>query len=211
MTDVQGIIIGVDGVLVDSNEAHSQAWRLAMSEYGIVPSFEAVHRYVGLDSEYLLPASVGVESHSLVGQALNRRFREIFRTRFLPNLKPFPHAADLLRRLHEIGLRVIAIGPSTAIEAAPLLTLVDADEYIDAVATASERFATTSAESVLRQALRLVDLPPQSVVMVGDTPTDAEAAARDQIGFIGLRCGGWQDGDFPNAIAVYDSPADMLE
>ena len=47
--------------------------------------------------------------------------------------------------------------------------------------------------------------------MLGDTPYDVEAANRAGVGCIALRCGGWDDESLKEAIAIYDSPADLLE
>jgi hypothetical protein len=48
--------------------------------------------------------------------------------------------------------------------------------------------------------------------MIGDTPYDIESAHRAGVKTIALRCGGfWTDQDFYHAIAIYDSPHDLLE
>jgi phosphoglycolate phosphatase-like HAD superfamily hydrolase len=46
--------------------------------------------------------------------------------------------------------------------------------------------------------------------MIGDTPFDIESAAKAGIRTIAFRCGGRSDHDLADAIAIYDSPADLL-
>ena len=48
--------------------------------------------------------------------------------------------------------------------------------------------------------------------MVGDTPYDAQAAAKAGLRTIGLLCGGWSEGALRDAgcIAVFRDPADLL-
>ena len=47
--------------------------------------------------------------------------------------------------------------------------------------------------------------------MLGDTPYDVAAARNAGVDCVVLRCGGgWSDGDFAGAIAIYDDPADLL-
>jgi phosphoglycolate phosphatase-like HAD superfamily hydrolase len=47
--------------------------------------------------------------------------------------------------------------------------------------------------------------------MLGDTPSDHEAAARARVPAIALRCGGWwDDAALARAAAIYDDPADLL-
>ena len=47
--------------------------------------------------------------------------------------------------------------------------------------------------------------------MVGDTPYDAEAAARAGVPFIGLLCGGWEAARLQPALAVRRDAADLLQ
>jgi len=45
MTQVRGVIFDVDGMLVDSNDAHTHAWVEAMAELGYHVSFETQKRH----------------------------------------------------------------------------------------------------------------------------------------------------------------------
>ena len=68
-------------------------------------------------------------------------------------------------------------------------------------------------EKMLQAALkRLGGQSPKWVVVVGDTPYDAEAAAKAGMRTIGLLCGGWTEDELKQAgcIAVYKDPADLL-
>jgi phosphoglycolate phosphatase-like HAD superfamily hydrolase len=49
-------------------------------------------------------------------------------------------------------------------------------------------------------------------VVVGDSPFDAEAARSAGIGFVGLRCGGFDEQQLrqPGCLALFDDPADLL-
>jgi phosphoglycolate phosphatase-like HAD superfamily hydrolase len=59
---------------------------------------------------------------------------------------------------------------------------------------------------------RLGGLAADRTIAVGDTPYDAEAAAKAGIRSIGLLCGGWSAEDLKRSgcIAVYKDPADLL-
>ena len=48
--------------------------------------------------------------------------------------------------------------------------------------------------------------------MIGDTPYDAEAAAKAGLRTIGLLCGGWSEDELRQAgcVAVFKDPADLL-
>ena len=48
-----------------------------------------------------------------------------------------------------------------------------------------------------------------TVLGIGDTPYDIEAAARAGVATIALRCGGFSNQDLAGAIGVYDDPEQL--
>jgi phosphoglycolate phosphatase-like HAD superfamily hydrolase len=209
-SDLRGVILDIDGTLVDSNDAHAEAWRLALSEFGIIADIDLIRRHIGLGAHNLLPSSMGIEIYSPVGRAITRRRREIFKTRFLPHLNAFPHARELLRSFHSAGVRVIAASAAQAAEAAALIDIVEAARYVDFVVTADDEPAGVRDHDLVRTALKKSNLQAAHSVMVGDTPYDYEASRKARVPFIALLCGGWPASAFPEAYETYESPADML-
>ncbi|MGZ4816714.1 MAG: HAD family hydrolase, partial [Terriglobales bacterium] len=66
---------------------------------------------------------------------------------------------------------------------------------------------------VVEAALAKLNHPdPATVVMVGDTPWDAVAAAKARVKTIGMLCGGFPEQELRAAgcIAIYRDPADLL-
>ncbi|HEV7462493.1 MAG TPA: HAD-IA family hydrolase [Methyloceanibacter sp.] len=59
---------------------------------------------------------------------------------------------------------------------------------------------------------RLGNKSPDRTIVVGDTPYDAEAAAKAGLRTIGLLCGGWSEDELRRSgcIAVFKDPADLL-
>src|SRR5690349_13993537 len=106
MRQVRGVILDVDGTLVDSNDAHARAWLEALAERGLRPAFDEVRRLIGMGGDKLLPRVSGIAEDSPEGQALSRRRREIFQGRYLPHLGAFPGAEGLLRHMRSRGLKL---------------------------------------------------------------------------------------------------------
>lgn len=95
-------------------------------------------------------------------------------------------------------------------ELAAILKICGADRVIEK-ATSSDGADNSKPDSdILHAALQEISLPPDEVVLIGDTPYDVEAARRANVGVIALRCGGWRDADL-KADAVYDDPADLAK
>ena len=60
----RAVILDVDGTLVDSNDAHAHAWVDAFAESGRMVPFAHVRSLIGMGSDKLLDAAVGVDADS---------------------------------------------------------------------------------------------------------------------------------------------------
>jgi HAD superfamily hydrolase (TIGR01509 family) len=208
---VRGVILDVDGTLVDSNDAHARAWMDAFREFGFDVSHERVRPLIGMGGDNLLPEAVQLEKDSPKGEALAKRRGEIFEERYLKTVKPFPGTRDLLRRMRAEGLE-IAIGTSAQKEELQaLLEIAGVADLVDSKTTADDAESSKPDPDIIKAALARLELPPAQVLMVGDTPYDIEAARRAGVGTVAFRCGGWKDDGLQGAIAIYDGPADLLK
>lgn len=206
----RGVILDIDGTLVDSNDAHAQAWAEAFSAHGFQTSFEQVRPLVGMGSDKLLPAAVGLDRNSAQGTQISEERKHIFAERYLPRLRAFPGTRELLARMRERGLRLVVASSAEREELQALLLLAGAEDLIEAQTSSSDAESSKPAPDIVQVALEKLGTTDAEVVMLGDTPYDVEAATRAGIAIIALRCGGWDDDALKEAIAIYDGPADLL-
>src|SRR5438067_9175405 len=106
MGTIRGVILDVDGTLVDSNDAHAHAWVEALAEHGLRVPFAEVRAKIGMGGDKLLPAVSGIEEDSTRGEKVSKRRREIFKERYVPLLRAFPGTKELLARMREGGLQL---------------------------------------------------------------------------------------------------------
>lgn len=210
MTAVRGVILDVDGTLVDSNDAHAHAWVEALAENGIHVPVERVRRLIGMGGDKLLPLVSGLSEDCPQGQRISKRRQEIFTQKYLPTLRAFPGTKDLLVRMHAAGLRLVVASSAKADELKPLLKLCGADGVIEDHTSSDDAERSKPDPDIVHAALGNLGLPPAEVVMLGDTPYDIEAATRAGINIIALRSGGWNDDELRGALAIYQEPADLL-
>ena len=59
-----GVLLDVDGTLVDSNDAHARAWVRALAEAGVAVAFATVRRLIGKGGDKLLPEVSGIDAGS---------------------------------------------------------------------------------------------------------------------------------------------------
>ena len=210
MTHIHAVIFDVDGTLVDSNDAQARSWVDALKEFGYSVPYEKVRPLIGMGGDKVLPETIGVQKDSEKGKQISKRRSEIFKEKYLPNVKPFPDAQKLLDRMRKQGLKLAIATSAQPDELRPLLQIVGAADLIEDKTSARDVESSKPDPDVMQVALKRVGYPPNEVVMIGDTPYDIEAARKVGVGTIAFRCGGWSDSDLAGAIAIYNDPADLL-
>ena len=210
MKHIYAVIFDVDGTLVDSNDAQARSWVDALKEFGYSVPYEKVRPLIGMGGDKVLPETIGVQKDSEKGKQISKRRSEIFKEKYLPNVRPFPDAQKLLDRMREQGLKLAIATSAQPDELRPLLQIVGAADLIEDKTSARDVKSSKPDPDVMQVALKRVGYPPNEVVMIGDTPYDIEAARKVGVGTIAFRCGGWSDSDLAGAIAIYNDPADLL-
>jgi HAD superfamily hydrolase (TIGR01509 family) len=212
MADLRGVLLDVDGTLIDSNDAHASAWVRALQEHGYTVPFESVRRMIGMGGDKLLPAVTGgLDAESDVGKQIGERRREVFLTEYLPRLQPTDGARALLERLRADGLRLVVASSAQEDELQPLLERAGVADLIEARASSDDADRSKPDPDIIHAALQQARLEPNDVVLLGDTPYDIEAAEKADVATVAVRCGGWSTEKLSGAIAVYDDPSDVLK
>lgn len=211
MKQFKGVILDVDGTLVNSNDAHTHAWVEAMVEQGYEVEFEKVRRLIGMGGDKLLPKAIGVEKESPEGEKMSERRTEIFKERYLPKLQAFPQVRELLEHFKEGGMKLAVASSAKKDELDDLLKVAQATDLVETTTSSDDAEESKPDPDIIQVALHKLGLNASQVVMLGDTPYDIEAARKAGVATIALRCGGWPDPDLKDAIAIYDDPAQLLE
>ena len=207
---LKAVLFDVDGTLVDSNDAHAQAWVDAFAAFGITVEFARVRRSIGMGGDKLMPAVSGIEEESPLGEQIGQRRAELFKSSFLPRIRPFPDAARLVAALKDQGLTVVAASSAAKDELGKLLAIAGADALMDAKTSSDDAEESKPAPDIIEAALKRAGAKAKDAMMIGDTPYDLEASRRAGVPMIAFRSGGWSDADLAGAIAIYDGPADLL-
>lgn len=206
----RGVLLDVDGTLVESNDAHARSWVEALEGVGVSLPVEQVRRLIGKGGDKLVWELAGIDADSPQGQAIRRRRLEIFRTFYVPMLAPTPGARELVLALRYRGFTLVVATSASREELEMLLIAAGVRDLLDEWVTESDVDRSKPDPDVLHAAIERTRLPPAEVVFIGDTPYDVEAGQRAGVDVIALRCGGWDDDALRGAIAIYDDPADLL-
>jgi HAD superfamily hydrolase (TIGR01509 family) len=206
----RAVVLDMDGTLLDSNAAHVHAWVEALRDHGHEVSEQDIWPWVGMGGDNLLPAAVKISKESPEGKKIAERRGEIFKSRYLDHLKPFPEVRPLLERMRKDGLRLAIATSSPEDEVKKAIEIIGAEDLLEDVTSASDAARSKPDPDVVQAALDRLKLAAGDVVMLGDTPYDIQAAGKVGIGVIAFRCGGFRDEDLKDAIAIYDGAADLL-
>jgi HAD superfamily hydrolase (TIGR01509 family) len=207
---LKGVLLDVDGTLVDSNDAHAKAFERMFKEFGYDVPFERVRPLIGMGGDQIFPELVpGTDHEEGEGKKMSDRRTEIF-LETVQDLKPTDGARALLERMKRDGLTLVAASSARKQELEHLLKVVQVEDLIDEETTSSDAEASKPEPDIIRVALEKVGLKSDEVVLLGDTPYDIEAAAKAGVRTIALRSGGFSDEDLQDALAIYDDPADLL-
>jgi HAD superfamily hydrolase (TIGR01509 family) len=213
MAQVRNVIFDVDGTLVDSVDEHAEAWRRAFLEFGRDVPFAHVRSQIGKGADQLMPVFFTEEELAQFGEELQAYRAELFRREFLPKLRPFPQARELLQRLHRDGLRLALATSSRGDELEHYVRLCGAEGLLDAGTNKDDVARTKPHPDIFAAALaQLGQPPPRQCAVVGDTPYDALAASKLNLPTVGVLCGGFPEEDLRTAgcRAIYQDPADLL-
>lgn len=210
---LQGVILDIDGTLVISNDAHAQGWVEAFAAYGYEVEFEQVRPLIGMGGDQIVPRfAPGLSGKEGTGKEIADRRKELIINKLAANLQPAPGARQLLQKMRNEGLELIIATSASSEEVSVLLKIAQVDDLVssDTAATSSDAEASKPDPDIVEAALEKLGMRPDEVVMLGDTPYDIESANKAGVQLIAFRCGGFDDSQLKNALAIFNDPQDLL-
>jgi HAD superfamily hydrolase (TIGR01509 family) len=202
-----GVVLDVDGTLVDSNYLHVVAWARAFAHLEVYPPMTVIHRLIGRASDDLVEAVLG-ESNPDVVESQVQAF-----ARLRHEIRPQPGAHALLRVLHDRGLAVVLASSAKSADHAHNIEVLEARDLLAGSVEAADVEHTKPAPDIFQAAMEMGDLDVESTVAIGDSVWDMQAGRAAGLEVIGLTCGGISAEELfmAGASEVYESPADLLD
>lgn len=210
---LQGVVLDVDGTLVLSNDAHAQSWVDAFATFGYEDvTFDQVRSLIGMGGDKLMPTVVpGLEEDSPQGKSIAEYRQKLFLNEFVSQLKPTPGARDLVLKLHQAQLKLMVASSAKPQQLGSLLKAAQVKDLLPETTSSGEVEASKPDPDIVQVALSKMQMQPDQVIMLGDTPYDIESAGKTGVKVIAFRTGGFSDEQLAGAIAIYNDPADLLE
>jgi HAD superfamily hydrolase (TIGR01509 family) len=211
MAHDRGIILDVDGTLIDSNDAHARAWVDAGRALGYDISFDKVRPLIGMGGDKVMPIVAGIEQGTPEGQQIKKARGDIFRSRYLSDLQPLPRVRELLTRLRDDGFQLVVASSASDRDLGLLLEQAGVADLVDSTTSSDDAEESKPEPDIVEAAIARARHPRERLLMIGDTPYDVEAARRARVPIIAVRSGGWDDPDLEGARGVYEHTGELLE
>lgn len=199
-----GVIFDMDGVLIDSYQAHYRSWQIVAEERGLrygekefAADFGRTGREIISERWPDLSDEQAVELH----HRKERVYRELIETDF-PGMDG---AADLIRGLHAAGMR-LAVGSSGPPENVELvLRKLGVEQQVDVRVTGKDVTRGKPDPEVFRSAAERLGVAPQRCAVIEDAPVGIRAAHAGGIKCIALVSTGRIRGELQDADLIVDS------
>lgn len=180
MTGAEGcaLIFDLDGVIVDSAEAHRDSWKQLMRELGRDLVDSVFWQTFGLRNDAILPLLLGTDLAPEDIRRLAERKEAIFRTIARGRLRALPGAQACVRGVRAVQCRtaVASSAPRANIEMI-LDELALADQF-DAVVSGDDVARGKPDPEILLRAAAALSVPPRRCVVVEDAEGGIAAARR---------------------------------
>jgi HAD superfamily hydrolase (TIGR01509 family) len=206
-------LVDVDGTLIDSVDLHARAWQEALAYFGRRVPFEEIRAQIGKGGDQLLPVFLSEDELARRGEAVEEYRSELYKRKYLRQVRPFPRVRELFQALQRRGVRVALASSAKGDELAIYKAIAGIDDLVDTETSSDDAERSKPHPDIFAAALkRLGGAPLRDTFAVGDSPWDAAAAHRLGVRCIGVLCGGFAEADLRAAgcVEIYRDPADLL-
>lgn len=181
-----GVIFDMDGVLVDSADAHLESWRLLAAELGESIDESLFAQTFGRQNKDIIPLVFGRTGEEEIRRLADRK-ESLYRGLVRDSPPVVSGAVDLVRSLHEAGA-VLAVGSSAPRANVELIvSAMGAADCFAALVTSEVVSRGKPDPEVFLAAAERIGLLPSRCVVIEDAPAGVAAAKAAGAWCVGVR------------------------
>jgi phosphoglycolate phosphatase-like HAD superfamily hydrolase len=189
---IKAVIFDIDGTLIDSNDAHAESFAKAFEKYGKTVSFEELNRLIGMGAEDILEKYLNKKEIEKFGEELIEYRKNIFLKDYLPDVKVFAKTRELFEKLKTDKIQTALASSAGEDELKEYKKLLNIDDLIEEETNADDAEEAKPEPDIFLTAFeKLKNVEKENILVVGDTPYDAEAAGKAKLKIFGVESGGW--------------------
>jgi HAD superfamily hydrolase (TIGR01549 family) len=189
---LEGIIFDVDGTLVDSNDAHADCWLEAFAHFGKKVEWDVMRRQIGKGGDLLVPDLLNAREMQRFGEELKTYRTELYKSKYLPHVKPFPRVEELFAELRRRGVKIALASSSNPDEVEYYTQLLGVGELLEGSTSKHDAKLSKPSPEIFRAALDQIGTAVERTMTVGDTPYDVLASHRAALPIAAVLSGGFE-------------------
>lgn len=210
----RAVIFDIDGTLLDSVDLHAAAWQEAFQHFGHDFPLEKIRSQIGKGGDQLLPFFLSEKEVEEKGEELQDFRGKLFKRKYLSRVKPFPGVRELFQKIKDNGQKLAVASSAKGDELKGFERIAGIEDLVEVEASSADAERSKPHPDIFNAALKKLGdkFSREEVVVVGDTPHDAEAAGKAGLRTIGVLCGGFAEADLRRSgcVAIFAGPEDLL-
>lgn len=210
MQRYRGVLLDVDGTLIDSVDAHAESWHQAFADFGHDVNVLAIKRLIGMGGDHLVEELTGIKKDTPEYKEMSERHDNLFREEYLPKVQPIAGARDFVLQLTRTGYHVAVASSAKGEDLDKLLEIANVNDLIPHRATSDDAERSKPDPDIIEAAAAKLPCPRNELVMIGDTPFDIEAARKAGVDTIGVASGGFALDELFGAVARYATVGELV-
>jgi HAD superfamily hydrolase (TIGR01549 family) len=211
---MRAVIFDIDGTLLDSVDLHARAWVEAFAHFGVETDAAKVRSQIGKGGDELMPVFLPSERIEREGEKIESYRSDLFKNKYLPEVRPFPAVRPLFQRIRAADLKIALASSGKGPEVERYQEILGIADLVDVVTSSDDADRSKPHPDIFEAAAKKLEgFGKDEMIVIGDTPYDAEAASKAGLRTIGVLCGGFPEADLSGAgcVAIYRDPQDLLD
>jgi HAD superfamily hydrolase (TIGR01549 family) len=209
---LQAIIFDIDGTIVDSVDLHAKAWQEAFAHFGYQIGYDEIRSQIGKGGDQLLPVFLSEDDLKRIGKDLEAFRGELFKRKFLPHVRAFPGVRALFETVRANGQKIALASSAKKDELEAYKRIAQIEDLVEEETSSDDAEKSKPYPDIFEAALdRLGNPAKDKVLVIGDSPHDAEAAKKAGLRTLGVLCGGFPESALREAgcSEIFKDPEDV--
>ena len=211
---MRALIFDIDGTLLDSVDIHARAWVEAFRHFGVEVDEAKARSQIGKGGDQLMPVFLPRERVEAEGKTIEAYRSDLFKQKYLDQVRPFPGVRELFEHAKARGLVIALASSGKKDEVEHYQKLLGIADLVDVSTSSDDADQSKPHPDIFLAAIDKLDgIEKDDMIVIGDTPYDAEAARKAGLRTIGVLCGGFPEADLTEAgcVEIYQDPQDLLD
>lgn len=176
MPELEAVIWDMDGVLADTAPHHFLSWRETFARRGIEFTDADFKRGFGVRNDAIIKNVLGEQTTDAEIEAIAQEKEQTFRGIIGNDVKPLSGAIELLRRLHDKGIKMAIASSTVAANIRLIVGSLDIEKYFGAIITGQDVTKGKPHPQVFLLAAQRLGAQPRNCIVFEDAVAGVQAA-----------------------------------